>query len=74
MGVPAAQPRRTPQTEGLIGFFVNTLVLRTDLSGDPPFPGVLGPCAGSVSGGVCASRLMPFGRRVVEAVGSCAGT
>ncbi|HSF43683.1 MAG TPA: non-ribosomal peptide synthase/polyketide synthase [Thermoanaerobaculia bacterium] len=40
VGSPVAG-RRHLEVEGLIGFFANTLVLRADLSGDPPFAGIL---------------------------------
>ncbi|HEY2739332.1 MAG TPA: amino acid adenylation domain-containing protein, partial [Thermoanaerobaculia bacterium] len=40
LGTPVANRRRV-ETEPLIGLFVNTLVLRGELSGDPPFAGLL---------------------------------
>jgi amino acid adenylation domain-containing protein len=40
IGTPVAG-RNIGETEKLIGLFVNTLVMRTDLSGNPPFVGVL---------------------------------
>ncbi|HKV07632.1 MAG TPA: amino acid adenylation domain-containing protein, partial [Thermoanaerobaculia bacterium] len=39
-GTPTAG-RDREELEGLIGFFASMLVLRTDLSGDPPFRGLL---------------------------------
>ncbi|HSF43788.1 MAG TPA: amino acid adenylation domain-containing protein, partial [Thermoanaerobaculia bacterium] len=40
VGTPIAGRGRR-ELEGLIGLFLNTLALRTDLSGDPPFGGLL---------------------------------
>ncbi|SMF97571.1 amino acid adenylation domain-containing protein/thioester reductase domain-containing protein [Methylomagnum ishizawai] len=40
LGVAVAN-RIRPELDGLIGLFVNMLVLRADLSGDPPFTGLL---------------------------------
>jgi thioesterase domain-containing protein len=41
LGVPVAG-RNWVEVESLVGFFVNTLVLRDNLSGNPPFPELVG--------------------------------
>ena len=49
VGSPTAG-RETPGLAGVVGYFVNPLPLRTDLSGDPPFSGLLGRVRETVLG------------------------
>jgi amino acid adenylation domain-containing protein len=64
IGTPAAgRPR--PELENLIGFFANTIVLRTDLSGNPPFLGLLERVR-EVALDAFAHQDLPFGKLVEE--------
>ena len=65
VGVPVANRMRR-EAEELIGFFVNTLVMRTDLSGNPPFLGLLGNVRGMALDAY-ANQDVPF-EYLVEAL------
>ncbi|HKH48265.1 MAG TPA: amino acid adenylation domain-containing protein, partial [Thermoanaerobaculia bacterium] len=64
VGTPVAG-RSQIRTEGLIGFFANMLVMRTDLSGDPPFTGLLAR-AREVALAAYAHHDLPFDKLVEE--------
>jgi len=66
VGVPVAG-RSRKETEELIGFFVNTLVLRSDLSGNPPFTGLLSRVRRAALDAFTHQDL-PFDRIVEEVV------
>ncbi|HEY0781969.1 MAG TPA: condensation domain-containing protein, partial [Thermoanaerobaculia bacterium] len=61
----AVANRTRVELEGLIGFFVNTLVLSLDLSGDPPFGGLVDR-AREVTLGAFEHQDMPFERLVAQ--------
>jgi amino acid adenylation domain-containing protein len=61
----AAANRDRPELEPLIGFFVNTLALRADLSGDPPFRGLVERARQTVLAAF-AHRDLPFEKLVEE--------
>src|SRR5262245_1346647 len=66
IGTPIANRQRR-QVECLIGLFINTLVLRTDLSGNPPFVGLLGRVRETALGAY-ANQDVPFDKLVEEIV------
>jgi amino acid adenylation domain-containing protein len=64
VAVPVANRERT-EVAGLIGFFVNTLVMRGDLSGDPPFSGLV-ERTGAVALEAFSHQDLPFEKLVEE--------
>ncbi|HXU31201.1 MAG TPA: amino acid adenylation domain-containing protein [Thermoanaerobaculia bacterium] len=64
VGSPIAN-RPRPELERLIGFFANTLALPVDLSGDPPFSGLV-ECVRTASLGAFAHSAVPFEKLVEQ--------